>query len=58
VLFEDHDHDGYLHGFTENYIKIKTPYQSSLTNTFCEVNLDHLDRDGIYKSATESTIEI
>tara|TARA_Y100000991_G_scaffold69723_1_gene52167 strand:- start:12127 stop:13446 length:1320 start_codon:yes stop_codon:yes gene_type:complete len=58
VLFEDHDHDGYLHGFTENYIKIKTPYRHSLTNTFCEVNLDYLDRDGIYKSDTESTIEI
>ena len=58
VLFEDHDHDGYLHGFTENYIKIKTPYQPNLTNTFCEVNLDYLDRDGIYKSETRSTIEI
>ncbi len=58
VLFEDHDHDGYLHGFTENYIKIKTPYRHSLTNTFCEVNLDYLDRDGIYKSDIESTIEI
>lgn len=58
VLFEDHDHDGYLHGFTENYIKIKTPYRHSLTNTFCEVNLDYLDRDGIYKSDTESTVEI
>ena len=58
VLFEEDNHDGYLHGFTENYIKIKTPYQSRLTNTFCQVNLDHLDRDGIYKSATEYTIEI
>lgn len=58
VLFEDDNHDGYLHGFTENYIKIKTPYQPNLTNTFCEVHLDHLDRDGIYKSATEATIEI
>ena len=58
VLFEDHDHDGYLHGFTENYIKIKTPYQPNLTNTFCEVNLDYLDWDGIYKSETKSTIEI
>ena len=58
VLFENDNHEGYLHGFTENYIKIKTPYQSKLTNKFCEVNLDHLDRDGIYKSATENTFEI
>ena len=58
VLFENDNHEGYLHGFTENYIKIKTPYQPSLTNKFCEVNLDYLDRDGIYKSATENTLEI
>ena len=58
VLFENDNHEGYLHGFTENYIKIKTPYQPKLTNKFCEVNLDHLDRDGIYKSATENTFEI
>lgn len=58
VLFENDNHDGYLYGFTENYIKIKTPYQPKLTNKFCEVNLDHLDRDGIYKSATENTFEI
>lgn len=58
VLFENDNHEGYLHGFTENYIKIKTPYQPKLTNKFCEVNLDHLDKDGIYKSATENTFEI
>ena len=58
VLFEDEDHDGYIHGFTENYIKIKTPYQKVLSNSFCDVQLEHLDRDGIYKVNTESTIDI
>jgi threonylcarbamoyladenosine tRNA methylthiotransferase MtaB len=58
VLFEDENHNGYIHGFTENYIKIKTPYQKALSNSFCDVQLEHLDRDGIYKVNTESTIDI
>lgn len=58
VLFEDEDHHGYLHGFTENYIKIKTPYKAEWTNTFRQVELTELDRDGLYKSPTESTLEI
>ena len=58
VLFEDEDHHGYLHGFTENYIKIKTPYNADWTNTFRQVELKELDRDGLYKSPTESTLEI
>jgi threonylcarbamoyladenosine tRNA methylthiotransferase MtaB len=58
VLFEDENHNGYIHGFTENYIKIKTPYQKALSNSFCDVLLEHLDRDGIYKVNTESTIDI
>jgi threonylcarbamoyladenosine tRNA methylthiotransferase MtaB len=58
VLFEDENHDGYIHGFTENYIKIKTPYQKALSNSLYDVQLEHLDRDGIYKVSTESTIDI
>ncbi|MEJ6588439.1 MAG: tRNA (N(6)-L-threonylcarbamoyladenosine(37)-C(2))-methylthiotransferase MtaB [Crocinitomicaceae bacterium] len=58
VLFEEEDHQGYLHGFTENYIKIKTPYIADWTNTFRQVELKELDRDGLYKSPTESTLEI
>ncbi len=58
VLFEDENHNGYIHGFTENYIKIKTPYQKALSNSFCDVQLEYLDRDGIYKVNTESTIDI
>ena len=56
-LFENENHDGYIHGFTENYIKIKTPYQKDLSNSFHNVELKHLDRDGIYKVKTESTID-
>ena len=39
VLFETENKNGYLHGFTENYIKVKHPYQAELCNTFQEVHI-------------------
>ncbi|MFN3640291.1 MAG: tRNA (N(6)-L-threonylcarbamoyladenosine(37)-C(2))-methylthiotransferase MtaB, partial [Flavobacterium sp.] len=33
VLFEGENKEGYIHGFTENYIKIKTPWNPFLVNT-------------------------
>ena len=47
VLFESENHEGFLHGFTANYIKIKTPYQKELENTIQEVKLSHVDAEGI-----------
>jgi MiaB-like tRNA modifying enzyme len=45
VLFE-HTHKGELmHGFTENYIKVEMPYDSSLINTPVKVVLDDWNED-------------
>ena len=33
VLFEHTRKGGMMHGFSENYIKVETPYDSSLANT-------------------------
>lgn len=48
VLLETEQHEGFLNGFTENYIKVKIPYQPSLENTIQSINLITFD--------TESTI--
>jgi threonylcarbamoyladenosine tRNA methylthiotransferase MtaB len=37
VLFEQEDKNGFLFGFTENYIKIKVPFNKSLSKTQQEV---------------------
>ena len=50
VLFENEENNGIMYGFTENYIKIKTAYNPVLANTIQEIQLNELDRDGIYKS--------
>lgn len=47
VLFESENHEGFLHGFTENYIKVKVPYQKELENTIQSFKLNQVDAEGI-----------
>jgi threonylcarbamoyladenosine tRNA methylthiotransferase MtaB len=49
VLFENDNNEGVMYGFTENYVKVKTPYNEALANTFQKVQLKEIDRDGIVK---------
>ena len=49
VLFEHEEDEGMMYGFTENYIKVKMPYDVNLVNTFCTLKLETIDRDGIVK---------
>ncbi|RKS03691.1 tRNA (N(6)-L-threonylcarbamoyladenosine(37)-C(2))-methylthiotransferase MtaB [Flavobacterium sp. 102] len=46
VLFESENKEGYIHGFTENYVKVKTPWNPELVNTLHEINLSRIDEDG------------
>lgn len=49
VLLEHEEDNGVMYGFTENYVKVKIPYDEKLTNTFQTVKLTEIDRDGIMK---------
>lgn len=49
VLFENEENGGVMHGFTENYVKVKTNYDAKLANTFQKVQLTEIDRDGVMK---------
>jgi threonylcarbamoyladenosine tRNA methylthiotransferase MtaB len=46
VLFEAENKEGYIHGFTENYVRVKTPWNPALANTLQEINLTKIDEDG------------
>lgn len=46
VLFETENKEGYIHGFTENYVRVKTPWNPDLANTLQEINLTKIDEDG------------
>ncbi|MBC2845868.1 tRNA (N(6)-L-threonylcarbamoyladenosine(37)-C(2))-methylthiotransferase MtaB [Winogradskyella flava] len=49
VLFEGENKEGYIHGFTENYVKIRTPWNPELVNTLHKVKLVKIDEDGLVR---------
>jgi threonylcarbamoyladenosine tRNA methylthiotransferase MtaB len=46
VLLESENKDGFMFGFTENYVKVKTLYHENLINTIHKVTLTKIDEDG------------
>ncbi|NNJ89835.1 MAG: tRNA (N(6)-L-threonylcarbamoyladenosine(37)-C(2))-methylthiotransferase MtaB [Eudoraea sp.] len=49
VLFESENKKGYIYGFTENYVKVRSPWDPSLCNTLHEVELSEIDEEGIVR---------
>ncbi len=49
VLFESENKEGFIHGFTENYVKVKTPWNPELVNTLHQIKLTEIDEDGIVR---------
>ena len=49
VLFESENKQGYIHGFTENYVKVKAPWNPHLANTLHRVRLSSIDEDGLVR---------
>ena len=49
VLFEGENKEGYIHGFTENYVKVKTPWNPELVNTLHKISLTNVDYDGLVR---------
>lgn len=49
VLFEQEENEGFLYGFTENYVKVKTAFNPALINQMVSVELTEIDRDGLMK---------
>lgn len=46
VVFEESESNGMMHGFTKNYIKIKTPYNPLMVNQIGHVKMIDLNPDG------------
>ena len=49
VLFEGENKEGYIHGFTENYVKVKAPWNPELVNTLHQIQLTEIDEDGMVR---------
>jgi len=58
VLFESEQHDAFLNGFTDNYLKVKVPFSTALQNQIKTVTLKDLDMDGVVRVQLDETASI
>ena len=49
ALFESENKEGYIHGFTENYVKVKSPWNPDLVNTLHQIELTEIDEYGLVR---------
>jgi len=46
VLFESENKYGYINGYTDNYVKVRTPWNPELANKIVDVKLSEIDDEG------------
>ncbi len=56
VLFEAAEKDGFIYGFTSNYIRVKYPFNSALVNNFKTVNITEVTNNGCLVELDNSKI--
>ena len=49
VVFEGSEDNGLMHGFTTNYVKVKTAFNPLMVNQSAMVKMTELDKDGTMK---------
>jgi len=49
VLFEGENKNGYITGFTQNYVRVKTFWNPELVNTTQTITLTEIDEDGLVR---------
>ena len=57
VLFESENKEGFIHGFTENYVKVKTHWNPELVNTLHSIVLEKIDEDGLVRFNYANSLE-
>jgi threonylcarbamoyladenosine tRNA methylthiotransferase MtaB len=57
VLFEHENKNGFMFGFTRNYVKVKHPFDETLCNRLLHVTLGDFDEEGIlHATVTEKQL--
>ena len=49
VLFENDNKRGYITGFSENYVKVRSPWNPMMANTIQKVSLKSIDEEGFVR---------
>lgn len=53
VIFEYENKEGFMYGFTQNYVKVKHPYDLELCNKPVSIILAEIDADGVMSCSIE-----
>lgn len=56
VLFEEENKDGFMHGWSDNYVRVAVPYTSRLANTIHNVEIGDYSGDGFHFGTLPSSV--
>jgi len=54
ILLENNNNKGYIYGYTENYIRVRAPWNPSLKNSIINRELDFIDNEGFVRFKTSN----
>ena len=49
VLYETENKKGYIYGYTENYLRVRTPWDPKLANKLIPIRINEIDKDGYFR---------
>ncbi len=66
ILFENENKNGYIHGFSSNYVRVKTPWRKDLVDCIKPYKLKNIDaycsvaesRQGYYKLIKKTKVKV
>jgi threonylcarbamoyladenosine tRNA methylthiotransferase MtaB len=47
ILFEHENRNGFMYGYSDNYVKVKLPYDATLVNKISDINISGFDEEGL-----------
>ena len=56
ILFEAENKEGYIEGFTENYVKVRMPWDPALQNQTKSATLTEIDKGGMMRITNSVTV--
>lgn len=56
VLFEHENRNGFMHGYSDNYVKVVLPYEEKSTNIITEIQLGKLNSEGLLSAEPVQTV--
>jgi threonylcarbamoyladenosine tRNA methylthiotransferase MtaB len=58
ILFESENKKGFIHGFSENYVRVKTPWRKNLVDSIVDCELKEISEEGYVISEIKKKLVI